>query len=84
MNFTLSDIVLGQNISQNINMIISIVVYLIYKEWLLLSMEERGRTANVCWMFYKRELQWYSNVYKQTLLNKYTEYIDKLIDEIKV
>ena len=59
----LFDIVCGTDISNHNNFIISVFVYLIYKEWLVLSLDNKVRKQQVCWSYYKNELNWRSKVY---------------------
>ena len=63
INVTLQDVILGNNISIEENFIVSLIVYLIYKEWLTLSFKGKGRTQYVNWRYLKNELIWYTQIY---------------------
>ena len=62
---SLKDIVLGLELKDNTNMIVSIMVYLIYKEWLTLSFDGRVRNRVLNRIYFRNELLWYSNVYSK-------------------
>ena len=65
IDIKVTDVILGTNLSNLENNVISIIVYLIYKEWLIFSTDGKVRSNDVCWRFYRNELKWYANVYSK-------------------
>ncbi len=65
IDINLEDIVFGQNMTCEMNLMISLTVYLLYKEWLESSFEDKVRCANVNWRKYHSELKWYLKIYSE-------------------
>ncbi len=77
---SLADIILGTSLSCNNNMIVSIIVYLIYKEWINTSMNNVKRPPSISMNRYANELEYYKRICceSKTLL-PYVNTIDALI-----
>ena len=69
-NISLENVILGQDIDEDMNVIMSLIVYLIYKEWLILSFDGKQRSVHVRWQYFKNELFWYSKIYDNISLLK--------------
>ena len=81
---TLGDVIFGQYISCEMNVMISIIVYLLYKEWLELSYDG-NRHANVSWKRYHGELKWYLKIYSEMeSLKMHVPNIKKIMDAIRM
>ena len=64
-------------------MFISIVVYVIYKEWLALSFENKIRPNIPNMRYFVTEFKWFVKIFeKVNKLNKYTHYIKILVDRL--
>ena len=57
--------------------ILSVISFLIYKEWLVLSLENKQRNANICLAYFKNELSLRIEIYKMCKCID-MEHIDKL------
>ena len=79
----LEDVVLGTDISNDTNFIVSLVVFLIYKEWLILSLENKKRKHEVSWKYLKNEINWYAQVYGKTTIGRtHVESLNKLYQDL--
>ena len=80
-NISLLDIVFGKKSQPDMNMFISLVVYLIYKEWITYSMNFDKRPTSLNMNKYTQELITYKKIYNasQTLM-KYTKHIEITIE----
>ena len=50
-----------------INLIVTLISFLIYKEWLLLSLEFKSRQEHINFFFYKNELKLRLDVYRKCM-----------------
>ncbi len=82
-DITLIDIVFGKKSQQEINMIISLVVYLIYKEWIRYSMDFSKRPKYPNMNKYAQELTNYKKICNasQTLM-QYVNQIETTIEHL--
>lgn len=63
------------------NAVITIVCFLIYKEWLLLSLEDKHRSTNIELSYYKSELLMRTEIYKlcKCIDKKHIDHLEELI-----
>ena len=84
IQISLSDVILGNDLSPEMNFISSIVVYLIYKEWVTLSIDTKKRSENPNMIRYIKELSYYNKICKESIsLQKYVRNIEKLVEYLK-
>ena len=77
------EIIFGDNIDCEANMLISIVVYVIYKEWLQYSYDNKTRPRVLSKPYYVNELKWFLNIYKRIQsYEKYVHYITLLVNDL--
>lgn len=83
IDISLREIILGDIISEDLNIVISIVVYMIYKEWLMLSLNGKQRQAIPNLRYFVTEMKWYLKIYgKVEKFKRYTPSINCLLDLI--
>ena len=58
-------IILGINRSFKYNSLVTIIAFLIYKEWLILSLENKKRRKNIMFSFFKKELSIRLRIYEK-------------------
>ena len=81
VEITLRDIILGSNLSDKHNFIVSVVVYLIYKEWVNLSLDTKVRQKVPNLLRYINELMYYKMICEKTIvLQDYIESLQCLCD----
>ena len=71
------DLILGADTTFKYNEVLTLITFLIYKEWLLLSLENKSRNNNISFNFYKMELQLRLNIYRKT--KKYSDDYIKIL-----
>ena len=80
IKITLKDIIVGKTSRPELNMLTSLIVYLIYKDWINHSMNnnQRPKTPNI--KKYTLELTHYKQIYNASkTLMKYVQYIENII-----
>lgn len=83
IEISLREIILGDIISEELNMVISIIVYMIYKEWLMLSLDGKKRQAIPNLRYFVTEMKWYLKIFgKVDKLKIYVPSITCLVDII--
>ena len=83
IEISIREVILGDVISDELNVVISIIVFMIYKEWLTLSLEGKERKNNPNLRYFVTELKWYKKIYEKVdLLTKYTPSIKCLLEVI--
>ncbi len=77
------NVILGHNLAQNTNMIISLIAYLIYKEWVNMSLNNKQRQKTPNMMRYACELEYKKQIYCETnVLSIYGNLIDDVICQL--
>ena len=76
--------ILGSDHRFKDNQVLTLISFLIYKEWLLLSLEHKTRNQQICLTYYKAELQLRVEIYKHCPLisDAYIILIQNIIDYI--
>ncbi len=78
----LDHIVFGTKISKDMSFVISLIAYLIYKDWLVASMSNKPRSKNISLSMIKPDLYFRFNVYNQLGWDKICKIMDKLLSQI--
>ena len=79
----LDDIVFGERLSNEVNFAVSLITFIIYKEWLLLSLENKSRTGHMNSNVLISELKHRNDVYKNIkYMKKCTVLIDYIIEQL--
>ena len=82
-DISLHDVILGTNLTDNHNFIVSVTVYLIYKEWVNLSINNKLRSKTPNMARYVNELTYYKMICNKTIiLQKYVESLQSLCDNL--
>ena len=78
------DMILGINNSCKESYVLTLVSFLVYKEWLLLSLENKLRNNRIVLDYYKQELLLRLKIYERSGIYSYTELyvIERLIDKL--
>ena len=78
------DMILGINNSCKESYVLTLVSFLVYKEWLLLSLENKLRNNRIVLEYYKQELLLRLKIYERSGIYSYTELyvIERLIDKL--
>ena len=83
LNVNLESVILGTGLCNVYNHVISLITYMIYKEWLKESYENIMRPKNSCIKMFLSDLEYKANVYKHTKWTNVNIVINEIISSIK-
>ena len=75
----IQDVITGSGISEQVDFLISLVSFLIYKHWLLESLKDKPRMNNVDITYLAIDLRYRASLYKEIGLHSYIDAIDLLL-----
>ena len=72
----------GTRICNNMSFVISLIAYLIYKDWLVASLSNKPHSKNISLSMLKPDLYFRFKVYKQLGWDNIANIMDKILSQI--